>query len=623
MENRFGLRDFVLTVLLLAILVTLWLAIKQYDRQWEVLQQMQSTMATQTHDLARIRSQLASGIVAAPASDSGAGTASAGTARDPFQHVKVAQKKPGYTLGDYYVDVFAVVPDKLTPLISSDAYSSIIQSYILEGLAERDERTLEWRPNLATAWRISPDGLRIEFDLRQGITYSDGEPVTADDYVFTFNWIMNPEVEAPRARSYYEKIQKLEKLSDRTIAFTFREPYFDSFALAAGFSPLARHLYGKYSPQDFNRSTGLLLGTGLYRLPNPTSWKPEPGKPIELVRNERYWGEPAPFDKIIFRVIDNEAARLTTFRNGELDALYPTPEQYRAMLKDEELVKRSQHFEYNTPTAGYIYIGWNQNRGGKPTIFADKRVRQAMTMLIDRQRIVDEVFLGYANVATGPFNPLGKQADPNVKPWPYDPQRALAQLKDVGYADRNNDGVLESPQGEPLKFKLAYPATSETYKRAVLFMKDTFARAGVVLEPDPTEWSVLLKRLDDRDFEACSLGWTASLESDLYQIFHSSQITGTGDNNISYSNPEFDKLIEQARAEVNEAKRMPMWQQAHRILHEDQPYTFMIVRKSLIFIDGRVQNVERTKIGLNPLPEWFVPASKRRWVKGAAAASAP
>ena len=149
-----------------------------------------------------------------------------------------------------------------------------------------------------------------------------------------------------------------------------------------------------------------------------------------------------------------------------------------------------------------------------------------------------------------------------------------------------------------------FPSSGETFKRVVLFLKDTFALAGVELEPEPTEWSVLIKRLDQRDFDACSLGWSGGIEDDPYQIFDSSQIAGTGDNFIGYRSPELDKVMEQARATVEEDKRMPLWHEVQRIIHEDQPYTFLYTRKSLVFIDKRFQNIQRVTTGLNARLEW-------------------
>ncbi|MCC7147249.1 MAG: peptide-binding protein [Phycisphaeraceae bacterium] len=631
MENRFGLRDLVVCFLLLCLITLVVLAMFQFDRQWQRINAVDNVLGEHTRDLARIRSLLeqapAPGSVPTRAnslpSDSAPGSAggyspttapsAAATPRDPFDRVRAAQKMPGYALGDHYVTNFSVVPDRLTPLVSVDGYSSDVQSYVQESLADRDPDTLAWRPVLSTGWRISPDGLRIEFDVRYGVTFSDGEPFSADDVVYTFNLIMNPQIEAPRLRAYYQKIQAVEKLDDDTVVFIFKEPYFKAFEFAGGMPIMPKHFYEKYTPTEFNQSTGLLMGTGPYRLADPTSWRPEPGKPIELVRNDRYWGQPPPFDKVVWRIIENDAARLTTFTNGETDDFTATPEQYLTLQKDQQLLSRTTHFEYFSPVYGYIYIGWNQRRNGQPTPFADVRVRRAMTMLTDRQRVIDEAYYGYGRVVTGPFTPGTPQADDTIKPWPFDPDAAKTLLKEAGYFDRNGDGVIDGPDGKPFEIELSYPSTSETYNRVVLFLKDTYAKAGIVLKPNPLEWSVLLQRIEQRQFTAISLRWGGVIETDPYQIFHSSQIAGTGDNVISYANPQLDALIDQARATVDDAKRMAIWHQVHRILHDDQPYTFMIGPKSLIFFDKRIHNIQMTRNGLNSITDWFVPANERKW----------
>ncbi|HEX7009402.1 MAG TPA: peptide-binding protein [Phycisphaeraceae bacterium] len=652
MDNRFGFKDLVFTLLLAVFIISVWLAMKQMDRHGDVLRSIDQKLTDQTRDLARLRRLLDQGSLALNARhSSNPGPATQGSSdqgespaqADPFARIRAVQQNPDYALGDFYVDVFAVVPDRLTPLVSSDVYASTVQSYVLESLAQRDPETLEWQPLIASDWTIEdntgawraymqrqgaegaataptaddperPIPLAITFRLRPGVVFSDGEPLTADDVVFTFDWIMNPEVEAPRERAYYEKIQRVEKVDELAVRFVFKEPYYQAFELAAVMPILPEHFYSRWTPQEFNQSTGLLMGSGPYRLEDPESWRPEPGKNIELVRNERYWGEPPAFDRLVWRIIENDAARLTTFRNGDIDEFPAQPEQYQMLLKDPDVQNRTQHFEFQSPTAGYLYIGWNQQRNGKPTIFADRRVRQALTMLIDRQRIVDEVMLGYAQVVSGPFNPLSPQSDPSVEPWPYDPTRAAALLKEVGFEDRNRDGVLELPDGRPLRFELNYPAGSEVFERIVLFIKDTLARGGVVMDPKPLEWSVLLQRVkDDRNYDAVSLGWSGTIESDPYQIFHSSQIPAPGDNSTSYANPRLDALIEQARMTVNEEERMPLWHQVHRILHEDQPYTFLFTRKTLVFFDGRIKNIQRTRLGLNPLQEWYVPQEQRKW----------
>jgi peptide/nickel transport system substrate-binding protein len=210
---------------------------------------------------------------------------------------------------------------------------------------------------------------------------------------------------------------------------------------------------------------------------------------------------------------------------------------------------------------------------------------------------------------------------PDVQPWPFDPKRAREQLASCGFVDKNGDGVLEGPDGQPFRFTLTYPSKSDISQRIGLFLKDSFARGGVQCDLKPTDWPTMLKELKESDFDACSLGWSSSVESDLYQVFHSSQVGDGGDNRTYYVNPELDALIDKARSTVDEKERMQLWQQCTRIIHEDQPYTFMLDRMSLRFMDKRILNVEKTRMGLNlmytetmPIP-WYSAKGMHKYEK--------
>ena len=284
------------------------------------------------------------------------------------------------------------------------------------------------------------------------------------------------------------------------------------------------------------------------------------------------------------------------------------------MLEDQTLMKRVARYEYMTPYNGYRYIAWNQQDGrGNPSMFADRRVRQALTMLVDRKRMIDEVMLGYGQIADGPFNPLGEQSSPDVEPWPHDIERAKRLLAEVGYTDRDGDGVIENQAGRPLRFKLTYPSGNAFYRKLIAFLKDSYAKAGVVLEPDPIEWSVMVERLNNKSFEAICLGWTSGPETDIYQMFHSAQTLPGGDNFVHYRSEQLDRLIEQARQTIDPEQRRALWRQAHEVMHEDQPYTFLSWGQSLRFLDERFQNVHLLRAGLNPRAEWYVPAPLQRW----------
>jgi peptide/nickel transport system substrate-binding protein len=417
-----------------------------------------------------------------------------------------------------------------------------------------------------------------------------------------------------------QRIKAVRKIGDDQVEYTFKTPYYDSFDVASGEGIMSKAFYGKLTPEDFNKSVGLLIGTGPYRMPDPTSWKPGPGK-IELVRNERYWGLPTSFDRITHDQIEQESTEMVMYGNGELDSLGMEPEEYQQALKNKDMMARSNTYEFYSPISGYSYIAWNQVKEGKSTLFADKRVRQAMTLLTDREGMCKTILLGYAKPARGPFNSMSKQDDPTLVDWTYDPDKAKELLKEAGFTQTNSHGVLTKADGTELSFKLSFPSKVETIEKMMDFVKDNYAKAGVDMQLDPVDWTIIEQKMKSRDFDAVSLGWSAGVEDDIYQMFDSSQIEGDADNFMSYSNPDLDKAIRAARQTLDEGKRMELWHQCERILHEDQPYTFLTVSESLSLMDKRIENVKTGKTGLNfvgdwvmPVP-WYVPAGRQKYTK--------
>ena len=616
MQKRLTAKDWILYALIAVLITLLLLVMYQIDRQWLRLTEMQTALQAQAKDMRDLRSAVSSGTLAR--SDNAATATTTPAVAAAFNRAHAMTQQAGYAQGDWSVNAFGNNLKTLTPLVSTDAYASDVQSYVQESLITRNPDTLEWEGLIAKSWQVSADGLTITFQMRDDVTFSDGKPLTADDVAFTFNFIMTEAIQAPRERAYLEKIASVKANGKYEVVFTYKEPYFEALSLAGGMTIFPKHFYEPYlkTPQAFNESKGLLLGSGPYQMPDPKGWTPDKGN-VELVRNERYWGDVQPsYNRILWKIIQNDSARLTTYRNGEIDAYGARPNEYADLKQDPQMMGKSQNFEYMPPVAGYSYIGWNQERGGKPTRFADKRVRQAMSHLTDVQRVIKDVFLDYAEPAVSPFSNTSKQHDPALQPYAFNLEKAQALLKEVGYEDRNKDGVLEDAAGQPFEFKLTYFDANEDTKRMVLLLKDLYAKAGVKMIPFPQEWPVMLESLNKKDFDAITLGWTSGIETDIYQMFHSSQAKTDGDNTISYKNPALDSLIDKARATVDEATRMPLWQQAERIMYDDQPYTFLMRRKTLAFIDKRIHNLQMTKLGLNrgllPL-ENYVPAAQQKY----------
>lgn len=622
MEKRFNKKDIILLSVLIFVILLIFVSMYMIDRQWIKMSEMQQNMEEQTNDIRDLRGLLRSldrRIKSGKISSSGGKLDESTASVSPsFTRADEVTRKIDYAEGDWLVTAFSAGLSTLTPLISQDAYASEVQGYVFESLLNRNPETLEWEGLIAKKWTVSKDGLTITFDMRNDVKFSDGKALTAHDVVFTFNFIMNDLIAAPRDRAYYEKIKKVSAPDKYRVVFQYKEPYFNALPLAGSLSIMPAHFYAGYlkKPQKFNESKGLVLGSGPYRLSDPKGWTPDKGL-VELVRNPRYWGSAQPsFDRIIWKIIENDSARLTTFRNQDIDMYSARPIEYNKLLKDKQLKKRTQHFNYMSPIAGYSYIAWNQKRNKKPTRFSDKRVRQAMTYLTDRDRLNNEIMLGYAETAISPFSPRSKQHDKSLSPRKYNPKKAKSLLMQAGYTDRNGDGVLEDENGKPFSFELVYFQDSEDTKRMVLLLKDIYARAGIILKPKPTEWSVMIEILTSRNFDAITLGWTSSVETDIYQYLHGSQIEKNADNFINYVNPELDKLIDKARATVVEKTRMPFWKRCEQIIFDDQPYTFLMRRKSLAFVDKRIKNLKKTNLGLNfrLLPvEIYVPTKHQKY----------
>src|SRR5690554_277406 len=275
------------------VVIMILLMMVQVDRQWTKMNEMTRIMEEQAKDIRSTRGVLRNlEHVIRTASFTGEPDTTTSSRSpdvkktDAFERARFAAEQEDYAPGDWLMMAFASNIRTLTPLVSADAYSAEVQQYVLESLLARDPDTLEWSGLLAEDWVISSDGLTITFTLRRDVTFSDGQPLTAKDVEFTFNFIMNEAIAAPRSRAYLSRIERVTALDEYHVEFVFNEPYFNSLQLAGSLDVLPEHFYGRFldTPQKFNESRGLLMGSGPYRLRNPEGWTPDKGV-VELVRN--------------------------------------------------------------------------------------------------------------------------------------------------------------------------------------------------------------------------------------------------------------------------------------------------------------------------------------------------
>jgi len=508
--------------------------------------------------------------------------------------------------GDALVQCLRAEPRTLNPITVEGSLSTrwIVSGNIFEPLFQYDldYEGVRLKPWLAESMDISSDGLTYTIKLRESIWFSDGRPITADDVVFTFRTIMDPNVDAPNLRNYYSNFEDVVKIDERTVQFRCREVYWKTLESVGIFEVLPKHIYAYSDARQFNTRRSDPVGSGPYIF---EKW--DVGQQVVLRRNENYWGNKPKLHKRIFRFITNSTAALQALRSHEVDYYEPTSEQYDEVLKNEAFKKEFNILTFWEPSGGYSFIGWNNAR----PFFANKLTRRAMTHMIDRESILEHVLKGHGKIVTGPFYIYGKQNDPNVKPWPYDPEQAKRLLDQAGWVDTDGDGIRDK-NSVPFRFRFMYVPGGPSAERLARLLKDSGARVGVDVVPDPVEWSIFTERLNNRQFDSAILMWGGTIESDPYQIWHSSQIVGRGNNFISFSNPEADRLIEQARRELDPEKRYALYHRFHRLLHEEQPYTFLFTRPEIRFLDKRFANVKVHKLGVNE-HEWYVPAQLQKY----------
>jgi peptide/nickel transport system substrate-binding protein len=527
----------------------------------------------------------------------------------PWGYVNDPGAKPGFRTGGEFTEVFEAQPAKVTPFIQTDVYGRRVVDLVMQSLGDYDPRTLKLRGVLAEAWQYDPNGLWLRARINPRARFSDGTPVTAEDVRWTFHdFIKNPEIEAERDRSIMDPIVKVEALSAEVVEFTFKEPFFSNMDLALTMFVLPKHFYGRFTPAELNQSTGLLMGSGPFKLgsldPN-RQWSPP--APVVLVRNEQYWGgSRPPLDVVRFKAINDELARLTEYKNGQADMVTPSSPQFVSAQQDAEWVKTNQNLNWVNMRSGRSGIIWNCGpRNGKLTPFSDVRVRVAMTHLLDRERMIKDIWKGIGVVANGFFNPGTMGYDPDLKPWPYDPVRARELLAQAGWKDRDGNRVLEDEKGNEFVFELTYFGGGEIAERIAKFVVDSCAAAGIRCTLRQMDWSVGEPVRSRRDFDAMLMGWGANApESDPKQIFHSDSIQNQGDNFAQWSNADADRAIDQARRELDPVKREVLWRAFSRVMHQDQPYTWVRVAPFIRFVKPQIGNVNMYPRGLE-LWEFF------------------
>lgn len=501
--------------------------------------------------------------------------------------------------GGVYISASIGEPSNLIPWLAGDSASSEVTAHIYNTLIKYD-KNLEFEADLAKSWDVSADGLTLTFHLQRGAQWADGTPFTARDVLATFNAIVDPNTRTPYSQKY-QLVKTAEIVDDHTFRVTYDAPFAPALSSWAQLAILPAHKLEEAEDINTAALTQTPLGTGPYKLLN---WKR--GQEVQLIENPTTF-EGRPYITLLRnRLITDLDAQFLALRKGEIDTMGLKPIQYERLTNKPEFTDRYAKYRYMGRL--YVYMGFNL----KHDLFKDKAVRQALSYATPRETIINGILMGHGIASFGPFVPETWAENPKLKPYPHDLEKAKELLKKAGWADTNNDGVLDK-DGKPFRFTVVTNQGNDQRIKTAEIMQQSFKHIGIEMKIRVQEWATFIENtIHKRDFDAVMLGWSLPVEPDPYDVWHSSKTGAREFNFVGYNNPKVDDLITKARQTFDMVERQKYLWEFQEILHDEQPYLFLFSPYSLVAIHKRIKGVEPAPAGIgHNFEKWYIPEGQR------------
>jgi microcin C transport system substrate-binding protein len=472
-------------------------------------------------------------------------------------------------------------PKSLMLYLSHDLYSHIIDEFIFDALCEYNYKSGKLVPRLATKWDISKDKLKFTYYLNKKARFADGKPVTAHDVKFTFDTIVHPKhLTGPYKVLMSDKFKEVNVIDDYTVEFIAKKVHYNNLEESCDTYILPKHFFSK---GDFNKSFNeKLMGSGPYKL-----GKIKRGQLIELVRRPDYWGYDLNtnkgrfnFDKILYKIVEDNAVSYELFKNGEIDVYFfeTTAETTRwinetndAKYKNNWILKKK--VENSTPrgTQGYFF-------NMRKPLFKDVKVRLAMAHLLNRDKIINELLYNeYTKLSS--YFPNSIYSNLNLKPIEYDPKKAMQLLKEAGWYKTDKDGVLLK---DNIRFEFDFTYASKADEKYLTIFKEDLKKVGIKMNLKLTTWPTLVKQWDTFDFDVSTVSWTGVMSPDPRQLWHSETANIESTSNMpGFANTEADTLIESLAPIFDVNKRARIIQKIDEIVFNTHPYILSWFRANI------------------------------------------
>lgn len=467
------------------------------------------------------------------------------------------------------------------------------------------------------------------------------QPLTAHDFAFYYDAIINPHVEQAGAiavRSEYQEIEEIKVIDDYTFIVRWKAHLvegkpkipFRAKSFTIGLSPLPQFVYKYFSdgqkivaddsaPDTYRTSKiwaqnfaehwakNIIVSCGPWVFDGMTE------RSIKFKRNEDFYNPyGALAEGMVVRFKESTEGIWQDFKGNQLDSYNLPPDQ---LLEWESFAKSSQYAEQSNQNHAiktlnyvarvYYYIGWNQAKG----FFGSQKVRQALTMAIDRKRIIEQNLSGLGLEVTCPFYVHSPSCDPTIEAWPFDPVKARRLLEEEGWSDSDGDGVIDKEidgKRVPFEFSLTYYVKNNITKSICEYVATALKKIGISCRLHGVDMADLSSAFQEKSFDALCMGWAlGSPPEDPRQLWSSAGAHEKGSSNaIGFANAEADKIIEALRYEADPEKRLELYHRFHAIINEEQPYTFLYSPKTQLLYREYLQNV-------------FLPAKRQDLVPGA------
>ena len=396
--------------------------------------------------------------------------------------------------------------------------------------------------------------------MRQDVLWHDGEKFTAKDVVFTYNAIINPKIFVTFS-SNYEKVQSVKALDSYTIEVIYKEPYFKALeAWLVGILP--HHIYKNEKNMMTSVYNKKPIGTNAYKLKSFQS-----GKDIKLIAFDDYFNGRAKIDEINYTFLPDPTTSFLMLKQRKLDVGKLTPLQIDRQIK-KKFTKNYSIIEQ--PSLSYTYLGFNLNHKK----FKNKKIREALSLAINRQELVDILFIGHGQVNNGPFLKGSFVYPEDTKDIVQNIQQAKQLLFEAGY-----------DQSNPFTFEVVTNTGNETRINAAQILQYQLQKAGIHMKIRVMEWQAFLNTVvHPRNFEAVLLGWSLALMPDAYPLWHSNSRKIGSFNLTGYSNKEVDALIEKGSITIDKVEFSKIYKKIFKMITADLPYLFLYTSNDITVV---------------------------------------